>query len=64
MGLILVVVVFHQDSEPLVVLEFQPLYGPVPGYAEGSHLGPPISLTVQKQGGSIRGEWRIIRGAF
>ena len=53
-----------QDSEPIVVLQFQPTYGPVPGYKEGSELGAPISLRVRRQGGASSGEWRVSEGAF
>jgi pyruvate/2-oxoglutarate/acetoin dehydrogenase E1 component len=53
-----------KDSEPVVVLEYQPVYGPVPGYIDGTDLGAPIHITVQKQGGASNGEWRVISGAF
>jgi hypothetical protein len=53
-----------KDSEPVVVLEYQPVYGPVPGYIDSTDLGAPIHITVQKQGGASNGEWRVISGAF
>ncbi len=52
------------NSEPVVTLEYQPVYGPAPGYTHGSELGPPIQIKIQKQGGASTGEWRIIQGAY
>lgn len=46
-----------------MVLEYQPVYGPVPGYDAGAAMGEPITIALQRQGGSL-GEWRITQGTF
>jgi len=52
-----------RDFEPEVVVQYQPAYGPVPGYKVGAALGDPIDITLRQQGGS-RGEWRVTQGTF
>jgi len=52
-----------EGYDPVVHLNFQPVYGEVPGYTAGHPLGPRITLTLRKLGG-VNGEWRVMDGAF
>eukprot|EP00798_Chlamydomonas_sp_ICE-L_P006346 gene6346-2972_t len=49
--------------EPVLTLQFEPLYGPVPGYDEGSPLGGTVKIVMKQQGGE-NGEWRITKGSY
>lgn len=55
--------VIYDGADPMLTLIYEPLYGPVPGYKQGTPLGPEVRLILRKEGGE-EGEWRVFRGIF